>query len=135
MLSEIHPQLRPLYNLLRDPQTNANAIKEQLLILSEALDNPIIICEVVGGRHCGASAHYPSIQASQFPSYDLIREPENIHDKNAIRVEWEGKQLGYIPKFMARRLAPILDAEIVLLCCPIEGDPTLITISQEASHQ
>ena len=28
----------------------------------------------------------------------LVREPENAHDSNAVRVEWNGHQLGYIPR-------------------------------------
>ena len=28
----------------------------------------------------------------------LVREPENPHDGNAVRVEWNGRQLGYIPR-------------------------------------
>ena len=28
----------------------------------------------------------------------LKREPENRHDANAIRVEWQGHQLGYVPR-------------------------------------
>lgn len=29
---------------------------------------------------------------------DLVREPENPHDANAIRVEWRGRKLGYVPR-------------------------------------
>ena len=28
----------------------------------------------------------------------LVREPENPYDGNAVRVEWNGHQLGYIPR-------------------------------------
>ncbi|MEJ0046559.1 MAG: HIRAN domain-containing protein [Rhodospirillales bacterium] len=28
----------------------------------------------------------------------LVREPANRHDANAIRVEWKGHKLGYLPK-------------------------------------
>ncbi|MCK9284769.1 MAG: HIRAN domain-containing protein [Rhodocyclaceae bacterium] len=28
----------------------------------------------------------------------LIREPENPHDRNAVRVEWRGEKLGYLPR-------------------------------------
>lgn len=28
----------------------------------------------------------------------LVREPGNPHDANAVRVEWNGHQLGYIPR-------------------------------------
>lgn len=28
----------------------------------------------------------------------LVREPSNPHDGNAVRVEWRGNQLGYVPR-------------------------------------
>jgi hypothetical protein len=29
---------------------------------------------------------------------ELVREPDNPHDPNAIRVEWRGRKLGYLPR-------------------------------------
>jgi len=41
----------------------------------------------------------------------LCREPDNPHDANAIAVKALGKyQLGYIPRYLAESLAPLLDA-------------------------
>ena len=28
----------------------------------------------------------------------LAREPENPHDANAVRLEWQGRMLGYVPR-------------------------------------
>ncbi len=28
----------------------------------------------------------------------LVREPQNPHDANAVRVEWKGQPLGYLPR-------------------------------------
>jgi hypothetical protein len=28
----------------------------------------------------------------------LIHEPANRHDRNAIRIEWQGRQIGYLPR-------------------------------------
>jgi hypothetical protein len=28
----------------------------------------------------------------------VVREPENPHDGNAVRVEWQGRMLGYVPR-------------------------------------
>jgi hypothetical protein len=41
--------------------------------------------------------------------YAMIREPNNPHDPNAIRVTAVGKFMGYIPKDIARTLAPQMD--------------------------
>ncbi len=40
----------------------------------------------------------------------LVREPGNRHDRNAIRVEWRGQKLGYVPRAENRVIAPALDA-------------------------
>lgn len=34
----------------------------------------------------------------------LKREPENAHDQNAIRIELDGRKLGYVPKALAGSL-------------------------------
>ncbi len=43
-------------------------------------------------------------------TYALVREPENPHDKNAIRVDVGGYFMGYVPKQIAQRIAPEMDA-------------------------
>ncbi len=45
---------------------------------------------------------------------DLVREPQNLHDPNAIRVETQGKYLGYIPKSLAEKIAPLMDNGVQL---------------------
>ena len=39
----------------------------------------------------------------------LIREPDNRHDRHAIRVEWNGYKLGYVPRAENRTAARALD--------------------------
>jgi hypothetical protein len=29
---------------------------------------------------------------------ELVREPDNPHDANAVRVDWQGHKLGYVPR-------------------------------------
>ncbi|WP_286820738.1 HIRAN domain-containing protein [Desulfobacter sp. UBA2225] len=40
--------------------------------------------------------------------YDLVREPENPADPNAVRVEIFGFKFGYIPKEQAQEISPLL---------------------------
>lgn len=40
---------------------------------------------------------------------DLVREPGNRHDAMAVRVEWQGRQLGYVPRAENRQVAAALD--------------------------
>ncbi|NTV69914.1 MAG: HIRAN protein [Azonexaceae bacterium] len=40
----------------------------------------------------------------------LVRELDNKHDRNAIRVEWHGNKLGYVPRAQNRAVAAAMDA-------------------------
>ncbi|MGE5386374.1 MAG: HIRAN domain-containing protein [Betaproteobacteria bacterium] len=40
----------------------------------------------------------------------LTREPQNRHDAKAIRVEWRGHKLGYVPRAENRAVAAAMDA-------------------------
>ncbi|GAB2181387.1 hypothetical protein DLREEDagrD3_16100 [Denitratisoma sp. agr-D3] len=39
----------------------------------------------------------------------LVREPDNPHDPRAVRVEWHGETLGYLPRAENRSVAEELD--------------------------
>lgn len=39
----------------------------------------------------------------------LTREPDNRHDRNAVRVDWNGQPLGYVPRAENRAVARALD--------------------------
>jgi hypothetical protein len=39
----------------------------------------------------------------------LVREPDNAHDPWAVRVEWHGRQLGYLPRAENRAVAAEMD--------------------------
>lgn len=39
----------------------------------------------------------------------LVREPDNPHDANAVRVEWRGRMLGYLPRAENRSVAAEMD--------------------------
>ena len=40
----------------------------------------------------------------------LTHEPDNRHDRNAVRVDWKGQQLGYVPRTENRAVARALGA-------------------------
>lgn len=40
--------------------------------------------------------------------YDLIREPNNPHDENAVWVGIGKIKMGYLPRTLARKIAPLL---------------------------
>ena len=39
----------------------------------------------------------------------LAREPDNTHDPHAVRVEWQGHKLGYVPRADNEALARFMD--------------------------
>lgn len=40
---------------------------------------------------------------------ELVREPDNVHDPRAVRVEWHGIKLGYVPRRENAAVARLLD--------------------------
>ncbi|MGG3810119.1 HIRAN domain-containing protein [Methylorubrum rhodesianum] len=41
----------------------------------------------------------------------LVRHPENAHDRNAIEIHWRNtRMLGHVPRDLARDVAPLLDS-------------------------
>lgn len=40
---------------------------------------------------------------------DLIREPQNVHDRLAIRVEWREQKIGYVPRRENGDIARLMD--------------------------
>lgn len=44
----------------------------------------------------------------------LVREPANPHDANAVRVDWRGRVLGYVPRRDNRQVARQLDLGMAL---------------------
>ena len=55
---------------------------------------------------------------------DLVREPGNPHDPRAIRVEWRGRKLGYVPRASNAALAWAMDA----------GEAVNARVARLASH-
>ena len=39
----------------------------------------------------------------------LVREPDNPHDARAVRIEWQGQQLGYLPRAENEAVAAAMD--------------------------
>lgn len=69
----------------------------------------------------------------------LEREPANSRDGNAIRVDWQGHKLGYVPRSGNRALATLVDQGVVatavisrLRDCPNPWEKVLLRISIDA---
>ncbi len=79
-------------------QTPAPQPSVRLLVQSSPL---------AGFRHGEAAHVWPLLKAGD--ALDLVREPDNPHDANAVRVEWRGRKLGYVPRDQNGALAWAMD--------------------------
>ena len=66
----------------------------QLLVQSSPL---------AGFRYAEGVEIWPLLQLGD--ALELVREPDNPHDPNAVRVEWRGRKLGYVPRRQNATLA------------------------------
>ena len=62
---------------------------------------------VHGFRHYEGKAVWLNMKVGD--KLALIREPENPHDPKAVRVEWQGHKLGYVPRDDNVDLARLMD--------------------------
>ena len=51
---------------------------------------------LAGYRHGEAAAVWPLLRPGD--PLELVREAENPNDANAVRVDWRGRKLGYVPR-------------------------------------
>lgn len=59
---------------------------------------------------------------------ELVREPENPYDSGAIRVEWRGRKLGYVPQRDNAAIARQLDHGI-----PLEARIAVLRLNRNRS--
>ena len=69
-----------------------------------------LIIKLVGVTVEDAQENIKKFGCKDIGSFALVREPDNVHDPNAIRVELAGLYLGYVPRYIAKDLAPQMDA-------------------------
>jgi hypothetical protein len=62
---------------------------------------------LAGFRHHEAATVWQALAVGD--RLDLVREPANPHDANAVRVEWRGRKLGYVPRAENAALAWAMD--------------------------
>jgi HIRAN domain len=62
---------------------------------------------LAGFRHYEAPALWGEVQPGD--ALTLVREPDNAHDRNAVRVEWRSFKLGYVPRAQNEAVARQLD--------------------------
>lgn len=74
----------------------------------------------------GTTHHAAAVKAGRFTpgaEVELVREPDNPHDKNAVAVRAiPGRAMaGYVPATQARRLAKLMDSGVALVAVSTRG--------------
>jgi len=77
---------------------------------------------LAGFRYGEAARVWPLLKVGD--ALALVREPDNAHDANAVRIEWQGRKLGYVPRSENRALAWAMD----------RGDDLRAHVSRLAEH-
>jgi hypothetical protein len=77
---------------------------------------------LAGYRYGEAAAVWPLLRLGD--PLELVREAENPSDANAVRVDWHGRKLGYVPRRENAALAWGID----------RGTPLRARISRLAEH-
>lgn len=99
--------------LLLAPAGAVSAAEVRLLVQHSPL---------AGFRYYEARAAFEHLSVGE--PLELVREPANPHDANAVRVQWRGRKLGYVPRASNAALAWAMDA----------GEPVSARVARLASH-
>jgi HIRAN domain len=67
---------------------------------------------LAGFRHYGGGEVLRDLKPGD--RLELVREPANAHDANAVRVEWRGVKLGYVPRRDNAAVARQMDRGVAL---------------------
>lgn len=62
---------------------------------------------LAGSQYYAVAAVWSELKAGD--RLDLNREPDNRHDPRAIRVDWRGRKLGYLPRAENAAVAAAMD--------------------------
>ena len=100
--------------LLAAASASVQAQQVRLLVQSSPL---------AGFRYHEAPGLFPELGVGD--RLELVREPDNPHDPNAVGVEWRGRRLGYVPRRENSALAWAMD----------RGEPVTARISILRAHR
>ena len=79
-------------------------------LAAQAADTVRIVVQnspLAGFQYYGGQVHWEEMKVGD--PLVLVREPDNPHDAKAIRVEWHGEKLGYLPRAENRAVAAEMD--------------------------
>lgn len=62
---------------------------------------------LAGFQYHAGKALWPQMRVGD--ALTLVREPDNPHDAKAVRVEWQGRKIGYVPRRENADVARLMD--------------------------
>lgn len=62
---------------------------------------------LAGFQYHAGKTLWPRMQVGD--ALTLVREPDNPHDSRAVRVEWQGHKIGYVPRRENADVARLMD--------------------------
>lgn len=62
---------------------------------------------LAGFQYHAGKALWPQMRVGD--ALTLVREPDNAHDARAVRVEWQGRKIGYVPRRENADVARLMD--------------------------
>lgn len=92
------PQNRPRVEARGASSRQAAATRDSVLLQ---------VSPVAGFQYYQGTALWPFLALGD--RLDLVREPGNPYDEQAVRVEWKGCKLGYVPRTENATVAQMLD--------------------------
>jgi hypothetical protein len=69
---------------------------------------------IAGYQYHGGSDLEPQMGVGD--ELELVREPDNPHDRLAVAIRWRGERIGYVPRRVNADIARRLDAGEPLVC-------------------
>ena len=88
-------------------------VYEQVFSEHQEAGEEYTTCFVVGGYYRSPAAQEEYSLCRKGYKLTLRREPDNIHDRNAVKVISDRKHIGYLSREDAAEIAPLLDAHKV----------------------
>jgi hypothetical protein len=65
-------------------------------VLAQSVQLVVQSSPLAGFRYGEGAALWPELRVGD--ALSLVREADNPHDPNAVRVDWRGRRLGYVPR-------------------------------------
>ena len=76
--------------------------------LAESIRLLVQSSPLAGSQYYAVTAQWEAMRVGD--QVTLIREPDNRHDRKAVRVEWRSHKLGYLPRAENGSVAAAMDA-------------------------